>query len=237
MKNKLLEKVLNNFASEVISNAKKNLVDDRKSRGDLYKTLKYEVTVSKDLFLIDFLMEPYGVFVDKGVKGKTSTYPETQTALSKFQYGSGTGPKGGLTKGIKNWLNKKKFQCPARPQWPCANGRRTRTTCTGETGGAMPPRTTCRTPFPPRKVPSTCIPRHESLPPRRVARTVGAPEGNPPTALPCIDHHSIPNIIYYNSNNNSNREDGSNNCNTTSPPRTFKPSMEERSNPKTRFLP
>ena len=90
--------------------SQKNLVDEKKSRGDLYKTLKYEVTVSKDLFLIDFLMEPYGVFVDKGVKGKTSTYPETQTALSKFQYGSGTGPKGGLTKGINAWLKKKRFQ-------------------------------------------------------------------------------------------------------------------------------
>jgi len=55
-------------------------------------------------------MEDYGQFVDKGVKGKTSTYPETQAALSQFQYGSGTGPKGGLTKGIREWVNKKKFQ-------------------------------------------------------------------------------------------------------------------------------
>ena len=110
MNNELLEKVLNNFASEVISSAKKNLVDEKKSRGDLYNTLQYDVNVSKNLFLVDFLMEPYGAFVDKGVKGKTSTYPETQTALSKFQYGSGTGPKGGLTKGIQNWLSKKKFQ-------------------------------------------------------------------------------------------------------------------------------
>ena len=52
----------------------------------------------------------YGAFVDRGVKGKTSTYPETSAALSKFQYGSGTGPKGGLTKGIAKWVNKKKFQ-------------------------------------------------------------------------------------------------------------------------------
>ena len=110
MNNELLEKVLNNFASEVISNAKKNLVDEKKSRGDLYNTLQYDVNVSKNLFLVDFLMEPYGGFVDKGVRGKTSTYPETQAALSKFQYGSGTGPKGGLTKGIQNWLSKKKFQ-------------------------------------------------------------------------------------------------------------------------------
>ena len=55
-------------------------------------------------------MEDYGQFVDKGVKGKTSTYPETKAALSQFQYGSGTGQKGGLTKGIRGWLNKKKFQ-------------------------------------------------------------------------------------------------------------------------------
>ena len=110
MTNPLLEQVLNNFAAEVVSRAKKNLVDEKKSRGDLYKTLKYDVRVETNLFLVDFLMEPYGAFVDKGVRGKTSTYPETQAALSDFRYGSGTGPKGGLTKGIKTWLNKKKFQ-------------------------------------------------------------------------------------------------------------------------------
>ena len=55
-------------------------------------------------------MEDYGIFVDKGVKGKTSTYPETQAALSQFQYGSGTGSKGGLTNGINKWLKKERFQ-------------------------------------------------------------------------------------------------------------------------------
>tara|TARA_R110000868_G_C10579400_1_gene738490 strand:- start:19 stop:549 length:531 start_codon:yes stop_codon:yes gene_type:complete len=110
MTNPLLEQVLNNFAAEVVSRAKKNLVDEKKSRGDLYNTLKYNVRVEPNLFLVDFLMEPYGAFVDKGVRGKTSTYPETQAALSDFRYGSGTGPKGGLTKGIETWLNKKRFQ-------------------------------------------------------------------------------------------------------------------------------
>ena len=110
MTNPLLEQVLNNFAAEVVSRAKKNLVDEKKSRGDLYNTLKYDVRVEPNLFLVDFLMEPYGAFVDKGVRGKTSTYPETQAALSDFRYGSGTGPKGGLTKGVETWLNKKRFQ-------------------------------------------------------------------------------------------------------------------------------
>ena len=75
-----------------------------------------KIEKSQDDFLLDFLMEDYGAFVDKGVKGKTSTYPETSAALSKFQYGSGTGQKGGLTKALYNpetksgWIKKKKFQ-------------------------------------------------------------------------------------------------------------------------------
>ena len=60
--------------------------------------------------LVEFMMADYGAFVDRGVKGKTSTYPETRSALSPFQYGSGTGKKGGLTKGIDKWLRKKRFQ-------------------------------------------------------------------------------------------------------------------------------
>ena len=55
-------------------------------------------------------MEDYGVFVDKGVRGKTSTYPETAASLSQFQYGSGNFPKGGLTEGINEWMKKKRFQ-------------------------------------------------------------------------------------------------------------------------------
>ena len=117
MEFKNVDEVLNAFAERVIDNSKKNLVDDRKSFGDLYNTLSYTYEKEKDLFLIDFLMEDYGAFVDKGVRGKTSTYPETSAALSKYQYGSGTGQKGGLTKGINSWLQKKRFQ------WRTKDGR------------------------------------------------------------------------------------------------------------------
>ena len=107
---KNLDLILDKYAKLVVNQAKKNLVDERKSLGNLYKTLNYEVIKQSNLFLVDFLMEDYGVFVDKGVKGKTSTYPETASALSKFQYGSGTGPKGGLRDGVNSWLKKKRFQ-------------------------------------------------------------------------------------------------------------------------------
>ena len=107
---KNVDEVLNAYAEYVVDSAKKNLVDERKSLGDLYKSVSYKYEKSQDLFLLDFLMEDYGTFVDKGVKGKTSTYPETAASLSQFQYGSGNFPKGGLTEGINEWMKKKRFQ-------------------------------------------------------------------------------------------------------------------------------
>jgi hypothetical protein len=110
MNSENLKDVLNKYAKYVVQQSKSNLTKDKKGGGDLYNSIKYDLDIEDNLFLLDFLMENYGSFVDKGVRGKTSTYPETSSALSKFQYGSGTGPKGGLTKGINSWLNKKKFQ-------------------------------------------------------------------------------------------------------------------------------
>lgn len=107
---KNLNDALEQYAKYVIQQARTNLTKDNKGGGNLYNSLNYDILESTDQFLVDFLMEDYGIFVDKGVKGLTSTYPETQAALSKFQYGSGTGPKGGLRKGINTWLQKKRFQ-------------------------------------------------------------------------------------------------------------------------------
>lgn len=101
---------LNAFAKNIVDGAKKNLVDDYKSLGSLYKSVNYTYNQSEEEILIGFLMEDYGKFVDKGVRGKTSTYPETQSALSQFRYGSGNFPKGGLREGINGWLRKKRFQ-------------------------------------------------------------------------------------------------------------------------------
>jgi len=114
MKTTQLQAVINTFASNVVQAARNNLENDvnkygsNKAGGPLYNTLNYKVETSKNFFLVDFLMEPYGKYVDQGVKCKTSTYPAS--ALSAFQYGTGTGPKGGLQSGVTLWLNKKKFQ-------------------------------------------------------------------------------------------------------------------------------
>ena len=107
---KNVDEVVNKYGKYVVQQSKSNLTKDKKGGGDLYNSVSYKIEKSQDDFLLEFLMEDYGAFVDRGVKGKTSTYPQTSAALSKFQYGSGTGPKGGLTKGIRKWLQKKRFQ-------------------------------------------------------------------------------------------------------------------------------
>ena len=126
---KNVDEILLSFAQYVVDASKENLKNDvnkygsNKAGGDLDNSLSYTFDKSQNMFLLDFLMEDYGTFVDKGVKGKTSTYPETKASLSQFQYGSGTGQKGGLTKALynpetkKGWLKKKKFQ------WRTKDGR------------------------------------------------------------------------------------------------------------------
>lgn len=110
MTNENLQEVLDKFGKYVVQQSRSNLTKDGKGGGDLYNSLSYEVDVEDDAIMLSFSMEDYGKYVDRGVRGFTSTYPKTASAMSKFQYGSGTGKKGGLREGIRKWLGKKRFQ-------------------------------------------------------------------------------------------------------------------------------
>lgn len=110
MKLNNLEQAIRGLANDIVDQAKKNLVDEYKSNGQLYATLRSEIEQKTNEFIVKFYMQDYGIFVDKGVKGKTSTYPKTRAALSQFQYGSGNYPKGGLTEGVLKWVKRKRFQ-------------------------------------------------------------------------------------------------------------------------------
>ena len=104
---------LNTFAKYVIQQSRTNLTKGRKKYGSyndtkkLYNSLDSDVKVSKNSFQLEFLMEDYGVFLDKGVRGKTSS---SKAPNSPFRFGSGTGKKGGLTNGINKWVRRKGFQ-------------------------------------------------------------------------------------------------------------------------------
>ncbi len=103
-----LQKELEKFRDFVIKEARSNLTRNKKnvSKG-LYESLKGNVKAMPNSFSMEFEMSDYGKFQDKGVKGKTSS---TKAPNSPFKFGTGSGQKGGLTKGIKQWVAKKGIQ-------------------------------------------------------------------------------------------------------------------------------
>lgn len=99
---------LNRFAKYVISQSRANLTRGKKNGSkELHKSLNSDLKVSKNSFQLAFIMEEYGVFQDKGVKGKSSS---AKAPNSPFKFGSGTGKKGGLSEGINKWVKRKRFQ-------------------------------------------------------------------------------------------------------------------------------
>lgn len=103
-----VEKTIKRFRDYVIQQSRSNLSKSGKnSSKELYNSLKGEVVSEKGFTIVGFQMADYGQFVDLGVKGKTSS---NKAPNSPFKFGSGTGKKGGLTKGINQWVKQKGFQ-------------------------------------------------------------------------------------------------------------------------------
>jgi len=96
------------FADYVVQQSRTNLTKKGKNVSkDLYNSIKNEVVPDNGYTIIGFSMDGYGQFVDQGVKGKTSG---SKAPNSPFKFGSGTGKKGGLSKGIKQWVKARQFQ-------------------------------------------------------------------------------------------------------------------------------
>ena len=109
LNNENTRKALEAFKDYVISQSRANLTRGKKNvSSDLYNSLNGILDVGPNSFSLKFQMEDYGKFQDQGVKGATSTYPES--SKSPFKFGTGTGKKGGLRGGIKKWVEAKRFQ-------------------------------------------------------------------------------------------------------------------------------
>jgi hypothetical protein len=105
MDQKEVEKTFQEFGDYVIAKAKANLKSAKKSAsGNLSESLDYELKVSANSIQFDFYAEDYWKFVDKGVKGKISS---AKAPNSPYQFGSGTGKKGGLRSAIDKWVIRK----------------------------------------------------------------------------------------------------------------------------------
>jgi len=102
MKKGEVQKLLDDFRDKVIKEAKQGLPRDT---GTLANSLKSYVKESPNSVQITFQMKGYGWFQDRGVKGVKSG-----KSLSGYRFGTGSGESGGLTKGINQWVQRKKFQ-------------------------------------------------------------------------------------------------------------------------------
>ena len=75
------KKALEKYAKYVIQQSRSNLTKKKNNASkQLYNSLEYKIQGDK----ISFLSEDYGQFIDKGVKGAKSTYPES--SASPFRY-------------------------------------------------------------------------------------------------------------------------------------------------------
>ena len=103
-----VEKVITKFRDYVIQQSRSNLSKTGHNNSkSLYNSLKGEIVTENNFTIVGFQMADYGTFVDLGVKGKTSS---NKAPNSPYKFGSGTGKKGGLTKGINQWVKQKGFQ-------------------------------------------------------------------------------------------------------------------------------
>ena len=125
---KKMEKELGLFAEGVISLARKNLRRKKKiTTGQLLKSLTYKITPTKDSTILNFIIRYYGIFVDKGVKGKdpySLPAPKTKKGGKKLKgakwygiqrapnspYQFGANKSSGLRKAINKWTVQKNIK-------------------------------------------------------------------------------------------------------------------------------
>lgn len=108
---KRTKQALELFAKAIVLKAKTNLktksptpgAKNQMSSGKLEASIGHALNVSKNSFSLEFYMEDYGPFIDQGVKGSKSTYPESK--FSPFKY---SGSKKMIpTKSLDQWTIKK----------------------------------------------------------------------------------------------------------------------------------
>ena len=107
MKTKNIENYLNSFGKQVVNRAKGNLQKSKGGGTNLESSIRFEIVSDAKGFTVQFYMESYGTFVDKGVSGnkkkrKFKDY-KNQLISSPYSYTSKQPPPNILAK----WISKK----------------------------------------------------------------------------------------------------------------------------------
>ncbi len=105
MKTDNIEKYLNSFGKQVVNRAKGNLQKAKGGGTNLENSISFKVVADADGFSVQFYMDSYGTFVDKGVSGnkqkRTFKDYENKTVSSPYKYTNKQPPPGILAKWIK----------------------------------------------------------------------------------------------------------------------------------------
>tara|TARA_R110000787_G_scaffold223138_1_gene331545 strand:+ start:2585 stop:3139 length:555 start_codon:yes stop_codon:yes gene_type:complete len=99
---------LEKFGKYVVQQSKSILTKQKKGGGSLYNSIKQELDEEQNAFLLDFMMESYGEFVDKGVKGKNPNALPRNAKWYGIQKGKNSPYKFGSMKsrGLRKAINK-----------------------------------------------------------------------------------------------------------------------------------
>jgi hypothetical protein len=110
MEFKEVQQALDKFGDAVIFQAKLNLKKNNQANGSLYSTLKKDLTIEQNAFLLDFIMEGYGIFQDAGVYGSDPSLVKNGKQKGKSTNSIFTGANG-----IKNKFSYKSKYPPLQP--------------------------------------------------------------------------------------------------------------------------
>tara|TARA_R110000824_G_scaffold12545_1_gene55140 strand:+ start:378 stop:932 length:555 start_codon:yes stop_codon:yes gene_type:complete len=114
-----IERYLNSFGKYVVQQSRANLTKAKKNdTKDLYNSISFKVTTNAQGFSVQFFMENYGTFIDKGVSGtkkirRFKNY-EGKVITSPYKFGTGSSKvgkaKGGMSGIMAKWAKRKGFQ-------------------------------------------------------------------------------------------------------------------------------
>jgi len=113
---KKTSEALEKFGKFVVRKSKSNLKKQKKGDGSLYNSIGYDLDAEQNAFLLDFMMEKYGEFVDKGVRGKDPNALPNNAKWKGVQKGKsspykfGSMRSRGLKKAINKWTVKKNIK-------------------------------------------------------------------------------------------------------------------------------
>ena len=107
--------LLEDYAERVVNAAKNNLAKTNNANGELYNSLKSEVSQTDEDITVTFQGTPYANFYDQGVQGADPTkMPDgakhrfNRAPLSKFRFGTGNFKgQGSLRGAIDQWVVQK----------------------------------------------------------------------------------------------------------------------------------